>query len=178
MEVAREEIYYPEETVKKNPKEDKLKLTKKKNRKKLQKQSKEMQKKYRREKVLFCLMIMTVTLICLGLLLRYVMITEARHDIHQLNTTIAELKNDERDLRIEVESLSRSNRVESEAINRLEMIYPDTREVNYIEVDSIAVKRIASHLENFQVQDTPEPGFIKKANDNLRQLFSKVETLF
>jgi|GEM_PF-1414506 len=178
MEVAREEIYYPEEAEPKPSKSPKKKLQKNKQRKKLQKQSKEMQKKYRREKLFFCAMILMISVISLGLLLRYLMITEARHDIHRLNAAITELKNDERTLRIEVESLARSNRVELEATERLEMIYPDTREINYIQVDADEVTRIANHLEGFDNRIVPNQGFMEKANENLRQWLSKVEALF
>ncbi len=178
MEVAREEIYYPEETDKKPSKFDKNKLRKSKKGKRLQKQSQEMQKKYRREKLFFGTMILIISIISLGLLLRYVMITEARHDIHQLNAAITDLKNDERALRVEVESLARSNRVEVEAAERLGMIYPDTREVNYIQVDADEVNRIANHLEGLDNQESPNQGFIKKANENLREIFSRVEALF
>lgn len=178
MEVAREEIYYPEEVKNKPLKSDKRKLRKNKKRKKLQQQSQEMQKKYRREKLFFCAMILMISVISLGLLLRYVMITETRHDIHQLNATITDLQNDERTLRIEVESLARSNRVELEATERLEMIYPDTREVNYIQVDPNEVERIANHLEGLGNQENPNLGFLEKANENLRQWFSRVEALF
>ncbi len=178
MEVAREEIYYPEDETNKPVKPDKRKLRKNKKRKKLQKQNQEMQKKYRQEKLFFCIMILVISVISLGLLLRYVMITEARHDIHQLNATITDLKNDERALRIEVESLARSNRVETEATERLEMIYPDTREVNYIQVDSAEVERLANHLEGLDSLENQEQGFIEKASENLRQLFSRVEALF
>ncbi len=178
MEVAREVIYYPEEVNSKPLKSDKRKLQKNKKRKKLQQQNKEMQKKYRQEKLFFCAMILMISVISLGLLLRYVMITEARHDIHQLNATIMDLKNDERTLRIEVESLARSNRVEFEATERLEMIYPDTREINYIQVDSDEVNRIANHLERLDNREIPNQGFLEKANENLRQWFSRVEALF
>lgn len=178
MEVTREEIYYPEEVDHKPSKSAKKKLQKNKQRKKLQKQSKEMQKKYRWEKLFFCAMILMITVISLGLLLRYVMITEARHDIHRLNAAITELKNDERTLRIEVESLARSNRVENEAIERLEMMYPDTREVNYIQVDTNEVSRITNHLEGFDNRVIPNQGFMEKANENLRQWLSRVEALF
>lgn len=178
MEVAREVIYYPEEVEYKPSKSAKKKLQKNKQRKKLQKQNKEMQKKYRREKLFFCAMILMISVISLGLLLRYVMITEARHDIHQLNATITDLKNDERVLRIEVESLARSNRVEFEATERLEMIYPDTREINYIQVDSNEVDRIANHLADFEILEKPNYGFIEKANESVRQWLSKVEALF
>jgi len=178
MEVAREEIYYPTEVKPTPSKSANKKLQKNKQRKKLQKQNKEMQKKYRREKLFFCAMILMISIISLGLLLRYVMITEARHDIHRLNAAITELKNDERTLRIEVESLARSNRVEMEATERLKMIYPDTREVNYIQVDTDEVNRITNHLEGFDNRIVPSQGFMERANENLRQWLSRVEALF
>ena len=178
MDVARKEIYYPDEINSKPLKSHKRKVRKSKKGKKIQKHHQEMQRKYQQEKLLFCIMILLISAISLGLLLRYVMITEARHDIHQLNAGIAELKNDERTLRIEVESLARSNRVENEAIERLEMIYPDTREVNYIQVDATEVERIAGHLEGLSHQESETQGLMEKASENLKQWFSKLEALF
>lgn len=178
MEVAREEIYYPEEVVHPPMKSDDQKSAKQKKQKKLQKQYKEKQKKYRIEKALFCIMILMITMVSLGLLLRYVMITEARHEIHQLNSSITDLRNEERSLRVELESLSRSNRVELEAMERLEMVYPEIGEVTYLQVDSGEVKRIANHLESFEPRELPEPGFIQKADESIRQWLSKVQALF
>ena len=182
MEVARKEVYHPEEAErragKKNKPKTKGKTAKKKEREKIKKQQKEMQRKYRREKVLFSAAILLVSFISLGLLLRYVMITEARHDLHQLNAAITELQNDERGLRVEVESLSRSNRVELEAVERLGMTYPAISEVNYIEVDQGETEKIAAHLDGFSVRENPEPGLLDKANENMRQWLSKIEALF
>ncbi|NBG88514.1 cell division protein FtsL [Isachenkonia alkalipeptolytica] len=178
MEAAREEIIYPEEINSKPLKNGRAKPHKKKKKKILRKQHEEMQKKYRLEKLLFCTMILVITLVSLGLLLRYVMITEARHDIHQLNSAITELKNDERALRIELETLSRSNRVELEAAERLEMIYPEIQEVNYVQVDSNEVNRVANHLEELDNRESLAPGFMEKANERVQQWLSRVEALF
>ncbi len=178
MEPARKQVFYPEEVNNRPVKRKVEKPRKKKKQRNLQTQHKELQKNYRLEKMLFCTMIMMITLVSLGLLLRYVMITEARHEIHQLNSAIVDLKNDERSLRVELESLSRSNRVEFEASERLEMVYPEIQEVNYVQVDSNEVSRIANHLEGRENQVSPEPSLMGRANESLRQWLSKVDALF
>ena len=155
MEVARQNFAYPEEIISypetKQEKEDpaKTKATPKPSRN-------TYQKAYRREKIFVGGIFMLLICACTALLLSYEANTEVRHEIHQLTASIRNLENDERALRVQTESIARSNRIEALATEEIGMIYPTTHEVNYRSLDSSRVTEVRSHLVKFRHEEVFE----------------------
>lgn len=114
-----------------------------------QKPTKKTKKKnYGLEKV----MIFTTIFIVLGasllLLLRYSKIIEARYALHSLNNKLEQLEVQAQKTRIEVEKVTKSRFVESQAKSRLNMTYPRHDQTMHINVNSIEVSELSNHLDN------------------------------
>lgn len=91
-------------------------------------------KNYRFQKVLLCTNIVAILALSLVLLLRFATITEARHQVHTLNSQLDQLKMQKEHLKVKVESASKSKWIEKEAIERLSMQYPLLEQMLYIHV--------------------------------------------
>ena len=105
-------------------------------------------KSYRLEKLLIFSTIFIVLGASLLLLLRYTKIIEARYALHSLNNQLEQLDVQTQKTRIEVEKVTKSRFVESQAKTRLNMTYPKSEQTIYINVNQMEVAEISSHLKN------------------------------
>lgn len=104
-------------------------------------------KSYRLEKVMIFTTIFVVLGASLLLLLRYTKIIEARYAIHALNNKLEQVEIQTEKTRVEVEKVTKSRFVESQAKTRLNMTYPNSDQTMYINVDSIEVAEISTQLD-------------------------------
>ena len=137
---------------------------------------KKAKKSYRLEKVIAGLSISVFLLLGIFLLLRYASITEAKHQVIKLTNQLEQVENQKDKLKIELEKLSKSNWIEMEAKNRLNMTYPNSNQTYYITINPTKValltnemnKQLALHNVEFEGR---EAGVISK-------VFSKFVGLF
>ncbi|MCC5912548.1 MAG: hypothetical protein JJT76_19185 [Clostridiaceae bacterium] len=104
-------------------------------------------KSYRFEKIASGLGVSIVLILSLALLIRFAAITDARHHVHSLNQQIEQLESQRENLRVEVERSSKSQWIENEAKERLNMQYPQSQQMIYINVDPIEVAMISSRIK-------------------------------
>jgi len=108
--------------------------------------SKNPKKNYRFEKIIITITLATVLAFSILLLTRFMAITEAKHRVNSLQNQIVRLEVEKEKLRVEVEKVSRSGWIESEAISRLDMVYPSQDQMIYININPTKVEMLASEI--------------------------------
>jgi len=163
LEVARKDYYQlhePEEQLQRQPK----------------KQKKKEPKRYRFEKVMATVGIITILVLSLSLLLRYASITETRHQVHGLSKQLEQLESQREKLKVEMEKVSKSKTIEAAAKERLNMQYPSKEQVFYVAVDPTKVA-----LMNNEINKKINNGEVIGANNNqstLKKMFHKISGMF
>lgn len=70
------------------------------------------------------------------ILLRYTAITEARYNVISLNKEITKLEDNLRDVKVELDSFTRSDIIEETAISELNMQYPQYEQMVFLDIDT------------------------------------------
>lgn len=107
---------------------------------------KNVKKNYRFEKIIVTITLTTVLVSSILLLTRFMAITEVKHRVNSLQSQIERLEVEREKLRVEVEKVSRSGWVESEAISRLDMVYPSQDQMIYVNVNPAKVAMVTSEM--------------------------------
>ncbi|KAB3533200.1 hypothetical protein [Alkaliphilus serpentinus] len=89
----------------------------------------------------------------LTIVLRFATITEMRHQLHGLNKQVEEAEAQKEKLRAELETVSKSRWIETEAKERLAMTYPQTENTYYFKVDETKVMLLSSQLTKNMVYE-------------------------
>ncbi len=72
----------------------------------------------------------------LGLLMyRYSMVSDMKYELNTLNSTLSQIKNQKKELEVELETTNRSESIEQIAVDVLKMQYPSEEKIVYIKVD-------------------------------------------
>lgn len=135
MVIAEKKYYYNQ------PEFEEKQIEQKKQKKKIK------QKSYRLEKVMIFSTIFIILCASLLLLLRYSIIIESRYAIHTLSSQLEQLETQTQKTKIAVEKVTKSKNIESQAISRLNMVYPNLEQTMYINIDPIEVAEISNLLD-------------------------------
>lgn len=72
----------------------------------------------------------------LGLLMyRYSLVSDMKYEINTLNNTLSQIRNQKKELEVELETTNRSEGIEQIAVDVLKMQYPAEEKIVYIKVD-------------------------------------------
>lgn len=72
----------------------------------------------------------------LGILMyRYSLVSDMKYEINTLNNTLTQIKNQKKELEVELETTNRSEGIEQIAVDVLKMQYPAEEKIVYIKVD-------------------------------------------
>ncbi|SCX88935.1 hypothetical protein [Alkaliphilus peptidifermentans] len=133
-----------------------------------QKQRPQKQKKnsYRFVKIATAFSISCLLMLGLLLVIRYAAITEMKHEIYNLSRQLDEIEDSREKLKVELEKVTKSRWIESEAVNRLGMMYPISENTYYFSVNSTKTALLTNDLnKNMNTEDTvkvDENGFIQR----------------
>ncbi|MGV8145128.1 MAG: hypothetical protein ACLKAK_07955 [Alkaliphilus sp.] len=163
MESARKEYYNFE--VERQPKA-KLQVKEQIN-KKTKKRS-----NYRLQKAMVISCIALVFLMSIALLFRYSSIIEERHQVYALNNQLELLKNQQRMLSIEKEGKIKSEWIEQEAKNRLDMRYPSAEQTHFFRIDQSKHRELSKKIETENKVELVEQSENKASI--IRRMFSTV----
>ncbi|MDI9475268.1 MAG: cell division protein FtsL [Natronincolaceae bacterium] len=144
-------------------------------RKKGEKRSKthrKKQKSYRFEKIAILAVVSIVFACSILILTRFMAITEARYDITGLEKQFERLEVEKTRLRIELEKVSKSGWIESEAETRLQMNYPTAEQTICINVDPAKVAMLTSKINNSNYNDSVKLKGDKNLHGFLKKLIS------
>lgn len=105
-----------------------------------EKQNKEISNKNSKKmkalhKVQIIFSIMFIACLCIGILLGYVRLTELKYQVHYLNKEAMQLEAHIENLKVEVESVKRSDMIEQKAKVELGLQYPQKEQMIFLEVD-------------------------------------------
>lgn len=139
------------------------------------KQKKQAKKSYRLEKVMAALSISVFLLLSIFLLLRYAAITEAKHRVIKLTTQLEQVEKQRDKLTIELEKVSKSNWIEVEAQNRLNMKYPSSSQTNYITINPTKVALLTNEMNKQLSLDSNE---ITNEGSVINKMLNKFVGLF
>jgi len=132
--------------------------------------NKKLKKNYKFEKVIITITLATILAFSILLLTRFMAITEAKHRVNSLQNQIERLEIEKEKLRVEVEKVSRSGWIESEAISRLDMVYPSQDQMIYININPIKVEMLTSDINK-----TKDMNFIPiEDNKNSNSFFGRL----
>ena len=157
MVLARKESTYIDEQVKG---EKQLRVRKKK------------QKNYRFEKIVITFIVSIVFACSILVLVRFTAITEARYNVNSLEKQLERLEIEKTKLRIEVEKVSKSGWIESEAKTRLQMDYPTAEQITCINVDPTKVAMLAGKINKLNHNTAVKPGGSKNLYGFLKRLIA------
>ncbi len=138
------------------------------------KKNKKKKKNYRFEKILIIGTLGIVLVFSMLLLKRFMDITEAKHRVNSLQNQIVRLETEKEKLRVEVETVSRSGWIESEAKSRLEMIYPTQDQVIHININPAKVAMIASEIDKTKDNNFTQEEESKISNSFFTKLASYI----
>ena len=145
------------------------------------KKNKKKKKNYRFEKILIIGTLGIVLVFSMLLLKRFIGqsgyaedITEAKHRVNSLQNQIVRLETEKEKLRVEVETVSRSGWIESEAKSRLEMIYPTQDQVIHININPAKVAMIASEIDKTKDNNFTQEEESKISNSFFTKLASYI----
>lgn len=161
MVLARKESIYVQEQVKE-------KQQPKANR------SKKPKKNYRIEKAVITITLATVLGSSLLLLTRFMDITEAKHRVNSLQNQIEQLETEREKLRVEVEKVSKSGWIESEAKTRLDMVYPSQDQIMYININPAKVAVLTSEMNKINSSNLTQKEESKNSNGFFAKLVSYI----
>jgi len=132
--------------------------------------SKKPKKNYRFEKIIITITLATVLAFSILLLTRFMAITEAKHRVNSLQNQIVRLEVEKEKLRVEVEKVSRSGWIESEAISRLDMVYPSQDQMIYININPTKVEMLASEMKKTKDNNST----LREDNKNSNSFFVRL----
>ncbi len=105
---------------------------------KVKKQKQKLDKKTKRTRILFSILgiaLCTVGVLFGSLMYRYSLISELKYDINNLSRDLDEIKNQKKEIEVELEHSNRSDVIEKIAMEQLQMQYPSEEQIVYIEID-------------------------------------------
>lgn len=82
------------------------------------------------------LWVVTISAALIFILLRYTSITEAEYKVYSLNKEITKLEDHLQDVKVELDSLTRSNIIEEAAAKDLNMQYPQYQQMVFLNLDN------------------------------------------
>ncbi|HZX21790.1 MAG TPA: cell division protein FtsL [Clostridia bacterium] len=141
--------------------------------KKEEKRSKTYRKKRKSfifEKVIIMGIIGVAFAFSILVLTRFMTITETRYGLTGLEKQLERLEIEKTKLKIEIEKVSKSGWIESEAETRLQMNYPTAEQTICINVDPAKVAMLTSKINNSNYGDSTE----SKGDKNLYGFFKKL----
>ncbi|WZL74732.1 cell division protein FtsL [Clostridiaceae bacterium 35-E11] len=161
MVVAQRKHHYNEQEIYwESPKANDQQRKEKKNR------AKHKIKAINKVQMIFSLLLMAM--LCIGILLGYVQLTELKYKVNNLSNEIRQLEAYIENLRVEVEKVERSDIIEEKAKVELGMQYPLKEQMVFLDLDHGA-------LEN--VQNTQEKSVVKE-EENGNSLILDVKNSF
>ncbi len=92
-------------------------------------------------KIIFGVIVMGV--LCIGILLGYVQLTESRYHVNTLHKEVKQLQAQVENLQIEVEGMKRSDCIEQKAKEKLGMQYPVKEQMVFLNIDENEMKEMA-----------------------------------
>lgn len=94
-------------------------------------------KKIKNKKKLRPIFILVLFIVCIILLFmyRYSVISNLKYEIQSLNKNLESIKNNKKELYLELENLSKSDFIEKTAKEKLNMDYPKDEQIVYIKLD-------------------------------------------
>ncbi|ABR49036.1 hypothetical protein Amet_2886 [Alkaliphilus metalliredigens QYMF] len=139
---------------------------------KTQKKPKPKSRKF--EKIMIASCLGVILALSLLLLLRYVGITEARHRVHNLGNELEQLEVQKEHLRVEVERASKSKWIEQEAKERLNLQYPTSQQMNYIQIDVTQVALVNQVISTHRLSQHKQD---QLQHRGIKRLFGKIFSL-
>ncbi len=107
---------------------------------------KKRQRSYRFEKVIITIIIAIIFACSISILTRFTSITEARYNVSNLEKRLESLEAEKAKLKVEVEKVSKSGWIESEAKTRLQMDYPTADQIISINVNPAKVAMLTNRI--------------------------------
>ena len=117
---------------------DKLKVRESSPRKKIVKKRKKLDKKTVRTRILISVLGLSLCFVGVlfgSLMFRYSIISELKYEINTLTRDLDEIKNQKKEIEVQLEHSNRSDVIEKIAIEELQMQYPSDDQIVYIEID-------------------------------------------
>jgi len=134
------------------------------------------QKKHRFVKILITSIVGIVFACSILILTRFTAITEARYNVSSLEKRLERLEIEKTKLGIEVEKVSKSGWIESEAKIRLQMDYPTAEQIICINVDPAEVAMLTNKINKSDYDDSVKLKKGKNLYGFLKKLVSYRET--
>jgi len=127
--------------------------------------------------VIFWVVVVSAAFILI--LLRYTVITEARYNVYSLNKEITKLEDNLREVKVELDSFTRSDIVEETAIKDLNMQYPQYEQMVFLDIDStpdldLTVLEEGSFADEESIEEQNKD---KKLLDYVKLSFQKLYSL-
>lgn len=135
---------------------------------------KNVKKNYRFEKIIVTITLATVLVSSILLLTRFMAITEVKHRVNSLQSQIERLEMEREKLRVEVEKVSRSGWVESEATSRLDMVYPSQEQMIYVNINPAKVAMVTSEMNKTNDKNFSQNDENKNSNGFFARLVSYI----
>lgn len=132
--------------------------------------SKKLKKNYKFEKIVIVITLATVFAFSILLLTRFMAITEVKHRVNSLQNQIEKLETEKEKLRVEVEKVSKSGWIENEAKTRLDMDYPSSDQMMYININPAKVTMLTSEINKAKDDSFDQ----QNENKNFSSFFSKL----
>lgn len=114
---------------------------------------KKRQKSYKFEKIIITIIIAIVFVFSILILTRFTAITEVRYNVNSLEKQLETLEIEKTKLKVEVEKVSKSGWIESEAKTRLQMDYPIAEQIISINVNPAKVAMLTSEINKSNYND-------------------------
>lgn len=130
------------------------------------------QKSYIFEKIIIMAIVGVAFACSILVLTRFMAITETRYDLTGLEKQLQRLEIEKTKLKIEVEKVSKSGWIESEAETRLQMNYPTAEQTICINVDPAKVAMLTSKINNSNYSDSIKLKGDKNLHGFLKKLIS------
>ncbi len=136
--------------------------------------NKKRKKSYRFEKILITMIIAIIFICSIFILTRFTAITEARNNVNNLEKQLEKLEVERTKLKVEVEKVSKSGWIESEARNNLQMDYPTTEQMINININPAKVAMLTNEINKLNYNDPMKNnnrgsyGFLKKLTSYIK----------
>lgn len=163
MVVAPRKYNYAEEEVKQQKP--------KKNNKKEQKQKVKIKASH---KIQMIFSIVLIGSLCMAMLLGYAQLSELKYKIYGLNKEIHELEANIQNLKVQVDSVKRSELIEKKAKETLGMQYPDKSQMVFIKLES---NNMVADPNTGEIKETHEEKNKEGLGEKIKGTFYKVLSL-
>ncbi len=138
------------------------------------KRNKKPKQDYRFEKIIVTTSLAIIFVFSILLLTRFMSITEVKHTVNKLQNRVEDLEIEREKLRVEVEKVSKSRWIEEEAKSRLNMVYPSSDQMIYININPTKVASINNELRSVNNDSFDQEVEMGVFNSFFSKLFSYI----